>query len=307
MSRDDPAASARGLLSAAGAYAMWGLLPLYWRAIVGASAIEVLAHRIVWSLVFLLLVMARRGELAQLRVLIGARKQLRVFFASAILLTYNWGIFIWAVQSGEIVECSFGYFISPLFTVFLGAVVLRERLRLAQTAALLLALIGVAQIGLTFSQIPWIALTLAGSFSVYTLLRRAIPAETVPSLAMESLLMLPIALGILWFSAERGDETFFHHTPLTIALLLGAGAATACPLLLFTRAAKQLPFATLGMIQYLSPSMQLVMGVTVFHETLEAPRLRAFLLVWAAIVIFTCEAWWRYRVLTRERASGDGA
>lgn len=285
----------RGLLSAFGAYLLWGLLPLYWHALQDVSPFEVLAHRILWSVVFLVAVMSARGELSLFRRMLRVRRFLRVFLLSSVLLTYNWGLFIWAVQRGYMVECSFGYFMSPLITFFMGVVFLREPVRPAQIGALVLAAIGVAQIGLTFTALPWIALTLAVTFSFYTLLRRRLPAESVPALAIESMLMLPAAIGVLIYAYHQGELSFLHRSRSIDLLLLSAGAVTAYPLMLFTKAAKTLPFSTLGMIQYLSPSMQFLMGVTIFHETLEAPRLRAFVLVWIAIAIFSGEAWWRYR------------
>lgn len=285
----------RALVAGIGAYFFWGALPIYWHALSDISPLEILAHRIFWSLVFLTGVMAYRGDLSVFRRMLRVPKFLKIFLVSSVLLSCNWGLYIWAVQNGRVVECSFGYFISPLITFLLGVVVLRESIRPLQTISLLIAAVAVAQIGFTFSSFPWIAFALAGTFSIYTLLRRRIPAESLPALAIESLLMLPAA-PVLLFAASRVSALAFPYRSLQSDLLiLCSGVLTAFPLILFARAARELPFSTLGMIQYLSPSLQFLIGVAVFHEPLDSVRFRAFLLVWIAIAIFSGESWLRTR------------
>jgi chloramphenicol-sensitive protein RarD len=280
-----PALSRRGILYALLAYGAWGIFPLYWKGFTGVPAVEVIAHRLVWSLVFLVILASFQGQLRPCLRVFRAPRLLGVLFATATLLSVNWGLFIYGVNTSQVVEASLGYFVNPLFNVLLGCVVLRERLTRPQLVAVLLAVAGVVAYGWHLGRLPWIALGIATSFGLYGLLRKIAPVDPLPGLVVETALVTPIAGALIAVMALHGSAHFVDSPGLTL-LFLGGGVVTAFPLIWFISAAKLLPLSTLGFFQYLAPTLQLLVGVCVFRERFTLRDALSFALIWAAIAIF---------------------
>ena len=270
------------------AYLLWGLFPLYWPLLEPAAAVEILGHRIVWSLVFLgavLAVTSGFGWIAKLD-----RRRIGLLALASLLITINWGVFIYGVNSGHVVETSLGYFINPLVTVALAVGVLGERLRPRQRTAVAIAAVAVLVLAVDYGRPPWIALTLAVSFAVYGLVKKRAGVDGTQSLTVETaFLVLPAAGYLLWLGAE-GSGTFTTEGAGHVALLLGAGITTAVPLMLFGAAAIRIPLATVGLLQYLAPVMQFLIGVLVYNEDMPLSRLAGFALVWLALAVFASDA-----------------
>ncbi len=288
-----------GFVYALLAFGIWGIFPLYFQLIAQVSAVEVVLQRSVWSLVFVLGILAWQGRWAWLWETLRQPRRVALFMASALLLSCNWLTYVYAVQTGQVVEGSLGYFINPLVNVLLGVVVLRERLKPVQWVAVGLAVCGVLWLTWHAGRLPWIALVLAGSFGVYGLIRKTAPLGALEGLALENLLLAPVVVpALLWW-------TFFHHGALlqdapgqpglTFWLLL-TGPLTALPLLCFAAAARRLPLATLGMVQYSSPSLQLLLGVWVLHEHFDMQRLLGFVLIWSALLLLSVNALRQHRL-----------
>jgi chloramphenicol-sensitive protein RarD len=271
-----------------GAYFLWGLFPLYWPLLEPAGPVEILAHRIAWSLVFLGAVLGLTSGFRWIRSL--DRRQARLLVLAAVLITVNWGTFIYGVNSERVVETSLGYFINPLVTVALAVVVLRERLRPDQRIAVAIATVAVAVLAIDYGRPPWIALTLACSFGLYGLVKKRVGMEGAQSLAVETaLLVLPALAYVVWLEAS-GRGTLFADGAGHAALLAGGGVATAIPLILFGAAAIRIPLTTLGLLQYLGPVMQFLIGVLIYSEPMPATRLAGFCLVWLALAVFSVGA-----------------
>jgi chloramphenicol-sensitive protein RarD len=271
-----------------GAYALWGVLPLYFKALIHVRPTEIVAHRILWSLIFL-------GALATLWKkwpLIGAalanRRVALTLLLTAILIGINWLVYIYAVVSGHVLEGSLGYYLNPLVNVLLGVFLLKEKLSALQKAAVFLAGAGVAILALGAGGAIWISLTLAASFAVYGFLRKVAPVESLEGLWIESLFLAPLALGWLLWLMQDGDGAFLDSRLTDLLLILG-GAFTAIPLLLFTAAAKRLPYSTLGFLQYVAPSLQFLLAVLVFDEPLTGAHLVCFGAIWVALAVFVGE------------------
>lgn len=286
-----------GILYALLAYGAWGLLPIYWKLFGTTSPIEVLSHRIVWSAVFLLGVLGVQGRLAEFRRLWRSPRLLLTLFTSATLLSFNWGIYIYGVNTERVVETSLGYFINPLISVLLGCLFLKEQLNRWQILAVGLAGLGVANFIWEFGQIPWIAIILAVSFALYGLLRKLAAVQPMSGLAIETLLISPIAIALLSHGATAGTSQFGSTIALTL-LFIGCGVITSLPLLWFNNAAKRLPLATLGFMQYLAPSMQLLLGVFLYHEPFTATHAVSFSLIWAALVLYSANSFLKTRHAT---------
>jgi len=286
-----------GLAAGIAAYACWGFVPLYFKAVSAAPPLEVLAHRIAWSLVLLLLLVSRRGQRGALRAVLRPGRTLAMLSAASVLIAVNWLVYIWAVAAGRVMEGSLGYFINPLVSVALGVVVLGERLERPVGIAVAVASLGVVWLTLGLGHPPWIALTLAFSFGSYGLLRKLVPVGAVLGLCVETLLLAPLALGYLGVVGASGRLAFASGSLRLDVLLLLAGPITAVPLLLFAAAARRLPLSTLGFLQYLSPTLQLLLAVLVFKEPLDAARAGAFAFIWTGLAIFTIhslrEGWTR--------------
>jgi chloramphenicol-sensitive protein RarD len=278
----------RGTLYGVAAYGLWGLFPLYWPLLEPAGAVEILAHRIVWSLVVVVALLALGGRVAALRRL--GRRAYVLLSLAAVVITVNWGTYIWGVNNEHVVETSLGYFVNPLVTVLMGVVVLHERLRPAQWGAVALATVAVVVLTLDYGRPPWIALALAFSFATYGLLKKKAGVGAAESLAVETgVLVLPAAAFLVWLSS-RGAGTFGTEGLGHAVLLAGAGLVTAIPLLFFSAAATRVPLTTLGLLQYLAPTFQFAIGVFLYGEPLPPVRLVGFVLVWAALAVFTVEA-----------------
>ena len=278
-----------GIVYAALAYAAWGLFPLYFHQLAGIPALEVVVHRTVWSLVFVLGVLLVRRHWGWIRLL--QPRVLGAFALSALLLSGNWLTYVWAVQHQHVVDASLGYFILPLVNVALGYVFLRERPRPGQWLAVAVAAAGVLWLTLQTGRLPWIALVLAVTFGFYGLLRKVASLGALEGLALETMLLAPLGLGALaWWSAQ-GQGVLVQGEASAIGWLLLAGPLTAIPLLLFAAGARRIPLTTLGILQYISPTLQFALGVWVFHEPFEMARLAGFVLIWAALVVYSVEGW----------------
>ncbi|OYT86588.1 MAG: protein RarD [Burkholderiales bacterium PBB6] len=283
-----------GLFAAALAYIIWGLFPLYFHQLREVPALEVVMHRSVWSLAFIVLVLLYQRRWAWLINVLQQPRKLAIFGTSALLLSSNWLLYVWAVNNGRVLAASLGYFINPLFNVLLGVLVLRERPRPLQWAAVGVAGLGVLWLGVAAGAPPWISLALAASFGLYGLLKKTAPLGALEGLALETLLLAPLAVPALaWMSTHGG--TLANATPSTWAWLLAAGPLTAVPLLLFAYGAQRIQLGTLGLLQYLGPSLQFALGVWVFHEPLHHNRLAGFALIWLALLIYSGETLWRLR------------
>ena len=284
----------RGLAYGVGAYFLWGLFPLYWPHLRPAGAPEVLAHRIVWSLVFVVVLMrfaARRTPAAgSLRAVLAEPRRLALLSLAAALIGGNWLVYIWAVNADHIVETSLGYYINPLMTVALAVGVLRERLRREQWAAIGIAAVAVVELTFSLGRLPWIALVLAGTFAAYGLIKKTVGVGAVEGLTVETAVLFLPALAYLGWGEAHGTVAFGHHGPANTLLLASAGVATAVPLLLFAAAARRVPLTTLGLLQYIAPTLQFATGVAIAHEPLPPTRLAGFVGVWAALVLFTVDA-----------------
>jgi chloramphenicol-sensitive protein RarD len=278
----------RGTLLGVAAYVTWGLFPLYWTLLEPASAVEILAHRVVWSLVFVavLMLVVRRVSGALPR----DRRRLSLLAVAGVVIGINWGVYIWAVNNDHVLEGSLGYFINPLVTVALGVLVLGEELRRLQWFAVAVAATGVTVLAVATHRPPWIALTLAITFGVYGLIKKVVGIEAVPGLAVETAVLVPVALAYLVSTAASGESTFAEHGPDHALLLISTGAVTALPLLAFAAAVAAAPLTRLGILFYLNPTLQFLVGALVRHEPVSGGRLAGFVLVWAALVVFTIDS-----------------
>jgi len=293
-----------GVLCGLGAYLSWGMFPAFFGLLEPSGAVEILAHRVVWTLVLMLILLAVLGRLGALRGL-GARTWLLVAAASSAIAV-NWGVYIYGVVSGRVVETALGYFINPLVSVLFGVLFFRERLRTPQVIALVVAASAVVVITVDYGRPPIIALTLALSFATYGVIKKIVPLDPRTSLAGEGVVAAPFAVGYLVFLAVTGTGTFFGHGGGHSALLVSAGLVTAVPLLLFGAAAQRVPLATLGMLQYLTPSLQMAWGVLVLHEDMPASRWIGFGLIWVALGIYSADALVRARRTSRAAIAGAG-
>jgi len=279
---------ARGMTAATLSYLIWGLLPVYWKALDHLPSYEILGHRMAWSLpfiMFFLLLSRQHVSLSQFR-------DKTVFIMSAVsatLLAFNWFVYIWAVNSRFIVEASLGYYINPLVTVCFGMIFFKERLRPGQIAAILLALIGVVHLTVVYGRFPWIAFALALTFGVYGLLHKKIGVAPLQSLYLETLIFFIPALMLVAYLGRDGSSGFIHGDMRTIALLAGTGLITTIPLLLFGYAAQKIPLFMLGILQYSAPTLNLLLGVLVYGEDFPTSRMIGFLLVWGALLVFILE------------------
>ncbi len=286
----------QGVLFAIGAFGAWGFFPLYFRQLAGVSPLEILLQRSLWSVPFLLLVVALGGgRLGALRAAFARRRDLLLLLLSAALLAGNWLLFIWAVQVGRVLECALGYYINPLLSVALGVLVLGERLTRLQFFAILLAILGVLVLAWRGETFPWIALTLASSFALYGLLRKTMTLGAAEGLLAETLLLLPFALaGTLWQQAA-GEGSFLRQGLVNDLLLVSTGVVTATALVFFAAAARRLPLSAIGMFQYSSPTLQFLMAVFLFGEHFSTAYAVTFALIWSAVALFVLETWRRAR------------
>jgi chloramphenicol-sensitive protein RarD len=290
-----------GLLLGLGAYTLWGVLPLYFKAIVHVGATEIVSHRIVWSLIFLAALAFLSRRWSGIRAALADRRVAATLVLTSVLIGINWLVYIYAVVSGHVLEGSLGYYLNPLVNVLLGVFLLKEKLSRAQKAAVLLAAAGVAVLAAGAGDAIWISLVLASSFALYGFLRKVAPVEALEGLWIETLLLTPLAVGwILWLASA--GEGGFGNDRLTDMLLILGGALTAIPLLMFTGAAKRLPYSTLGFLQYVAPSLQFLLAVLVFGEPLTPAHVVCFAAIWTALAIFVFEGVRKGRAAARARA-----
>ncbi|KQU15024.1 MULTISPECIES: EamA family transporter RarD [Peribacillus] len=279
-----------GAIYAALSYLMWGVVPIYWKFLQGVGAIEILAQRVLWSFVFmlvLLMFMKKWGAfLDYVKNIMGNPKLFAALLTASLLVTANWGVFIWAVNSGRILDTSLGYYINPLVSVLLGVIVLKEKLSGAQIVSFLLAGIGVLILGIHFGTIPWVSLVLAMTFGLYGLAKKMIKAESAIGLTLETMMVTPLALGYLIYLMFQSESQFLTSGSTSL-LLVGGGIATALPLLYFAKGAEKIPLSMLGIFQYIAPTLTLLIGVFVYHESFTKAHLLAFLFIWSALVVYT--------------------
>jgi chloramphenicol-sensitive protein RarD len=289
MSEPAARAAARGALAAAVCYACWGLFPIYWKHLASVNAAELIAHRHVWSLGFVLIAMALGSGFRELKAALQSGPALRWHAASGILLTLNWLVYVWGVNHGHVLETSLGYFLVPLINVGLGRLVLHERLRPAQWTAISLAILGVLLMLVGVGRFPWIALTLAVSFGFYGLLRKKSPLGALTGLGLETLLLAPLAIAFLVWQQVTGAGALGRVGAVEHVLLFAAGIVTAIPLLLFAYGARRIRLATLGLLQYIAPTIQFALGVWLYHERFESERAVAFALIWCGLALYTVD------------------
>ncbi|NIQ39268.1 MAG: EamA family transporter RarD [Proteobacteria bacterium] len=286
--------TAKGTITTIAAFFLWGILPTYWKALNHVSAVEILAHRIVWSLIFVIVLFLIQGNWKEAKRVISSPDG-RIFLVTSFLIGANWLTYIYAVNTNQIVEASLGYFINPLFIVLLGIVFLRERLNVWQTIALLLAFIGVLFMTMQYGRIPWIALVLAFTFGIYGLLRKTAKAESMVGLLCETGVLTPIASVYLLVLGLRGAVAFGSSGLWTNLLMAGTGVVTAGPLLLFAYGARRIQYSTVGFLQYISPTGMLLVGVFLYKEPFTQTHGISFGLVWMAITIYAISSFARYR------------
>ena len=287
--------SYRGLVAAATAFTLWGLFPVYLHPLRDVAALQVIAHRVTWSCLFLFAWMLARGELWRLGATLSRPRLLAGLAASATLISGNWLVYVWSVTHNHIVDSSLGYYINPLVNVVLGVLVLHERLNRTQWSAVALAALGVGYLTVLAGHPPWIALALGISFSLYGLVRKVISVDALPGLATETLLLMPLAVAYLLWCSFAGVGALTRDGAAIAALLIGSGLVTAVPLFLFAYGARLLPYSTVGILQYIAPSLQLLCGVMFYHESFGPALAAGFGLVWAGLLLYAGDGLWRTR------------
>ena len=285
----------KGILNGIVAYALWGFFPIYWKLLHDVPAIELLGHRIAWSFLLLIVTIMVMRQWDDFRSALNART-FRIYLIAAILIGVNWLTYVWAVNAGFIVETSLGYFINPLLSVLMGVIFLRERLRSAQWIPVALAAVGVAYLAFAYGRLPWIALLLAFTFGFYGLTKKLAPLGSAFGLTLETGILFLPAVAYLGWAEANGSASFLHSGTTPDLLMIGAGVVTTIPLLLFASAAKQIPLSMIGILQYLAPTIQFLIGVFVYDEPFDQSRLIGFSIVWLALIVFWVENYWASRV-----------
>jgi chloramphenicol-sensitive protein RarD len=280
-----------GTIHAGFSYLLWGLLPIYWKFLGHVNTQEILANRIFWSFVFMVIILliSRKWSLLVITVKGFAknRKQMYALTVASLLISVNWFIYIWAVNTNHLVEASLGYYINPLVSILLGMLVLKEKLNGYQYAAFLLAAIGVVIISISYGSFPWISIVLAVSFGLYGLAKKLINVDSAVGLTLETLVLTPISFAFIIFLMVKGSSSFLAINVTTDLLLIGAGAATAVPLLYFAKGAQKIPLSLLGFLQYIAPTLTLILGVFVYHEHFSKMQLLAFMFIWSALTLYS--------------------
>jgi len=285
----DSDSNRQGLIAATAAFVIWGFFPVYFHALHQVPTLQVISHRIAWACLFVLGWMFFRGELGQVRAALTNRGVVLRLAATAALITLNWLAFVYGVTHGRVVETSLGYFIGPLVNVLLGVVLLSEKLTPAQWTSVALATLGVGYLTFITGGLPWISLTLAVSFSVYGLLRKVVKIDALPGLATETLILTPFAIGYLAWSEATGVGALGHTGSVTTSMLIFSGPLTATTLFLFAYGTRRLPFSTVGVLQYIAPSLQFASGIFVLHEPFDHARAIGFVMIWSALIIYAGE------------------
>lgn len=288
-------ASHHGVLAAGTGFLLWGIVPLYWKQMQHVPATELIMHRIVWSLVLLLGVLAVKREFGTLRAGFASWRSFGRNLLASLLLSVNWLVYVWGVNNGHIIECSLGYFLTPLGNVALGYLFLHERLRWLQWTAIAFAALGVTLLLLGVGRMPLIALTLAGTWSCYGMLKKRSSLGSVAGLTVETIILLPFALGALAWWHGRGEGVIGHADLRTHALVLSVGLVTAIPLLLFAYGAQRIRLVTVGLLQYIAPTVQFLIGYLIYREPFDAARLTAYALIWSGLALYTADSFWAQR------------
>jgi chloramphenicol-sensitive protein RarD len=287
-------------------YVLWGMFPIYFKALEAEiPPVDIVMHRMLWSFLFLVIVLTVRKQWAWVAPMLRQPRVIGGFMASALLLTANWTTYIWAVNNNHIVEASLGYFINPMVSVALGFIFLRERLRPLQWLAIAMAAAAVLWLTWQTGHPPWIALTLAVTFGSYGLLRKTASLGALPGLALETALVLPLALAYLVYTTVQDQNTFVSASTSTKWLLVAAGPITSIPLLMFAAGARRLPLSLVGVLQYITPSLQLLLGVWLYKEQLDGARLLGFIVIWCALALYSAEGLWRTFTIRPEIGAGD--
>jgi len=281
----------KGIWYGIGAYALWGFFPIYWKFLRGVPALQVIGHRIGWSFVLLAVYILVTQQWREFRSSSFKAKTIAIYAIGAVLLSINWLVYVWGVNAGFIVETSLGYFINPLLSVLLGVIFLRERLRTIQWIPVGLAAAGVTYLTFVYGRPPWIALSLAFSFAFYGLVKKLSPLGSLYGLTLETGIVFPIALIYLAVVGLNGSGAFLHQGTLVDILLIGAGLVTTIPLLMFASAAKQIPLTIVGLLQYIAPTLQFLIGVFVYKESFDFAHFIGFAIVWVALIIFAIESY----------------
>ena len=285
----------KGILKGIAAYTLWGVLPMYWKMLHQVPATQVIGNRIVWSFLLLVGVLLFTHQWTIFRSAAASSRIVGIYSIAGILLTINWLVYVWGVNSGFIIETSLGYFINPLISVLLGVLVLRERLRITQWIPIGIAAAGVVYLTAAYGRLPWIALTLAISFGVYGLVKKLAPLGSVYGLTLETGIVFPVALAYLLFVGLRGSGAFLQEGPQITLLLICAGPVTTIPLLLFASAAKEIPLAIVGLLQYIAPTLQFLIGVFIYKEPFDRSLLVGFIIIWIALILFWVENYLSHR------------
>ena len=289
--------AASGLAAAAVAYLLWGVLPAFWKLFGAVPPLEVLANRVLWSLLFTLALLGARGRMHELRAALRSPRERLGLGGASVFIALNWGVFIWAVQANRIVEASLGYFLNPLISAAFGVALFRERLAPAQAVAIALATLGVGVQIVAYGGVPWVALALAASFACYGVAKKRTAVPALASLSFETAALVPLALAWLAFGAPQPGGALAAGDPLTRALLVASGPITAAPLIAFAAAARRLPFTVLGLFQYASPTISLLLAVHVYDEPFTHAHALSFGCIWLALALFTASAWRRRKAL----------
>lgn len=296
LSSSSPSSSSfAGGWSAAGAFFIWGIVPLYWKQMQGVSALELIAHRSTWSLALLLGLLAWQGRFGGLRVAFASPVAIGLNLCSSVLLAANWTVYVWAVNAGQVIESSLGYFLVPLANVALGSLVLHEKLRPLQWTAIACAAGGVALLLLRVGHVPWVAFALAGTWAAYGLLKKKSPLGSIAGLTVETILLLPATAGLLLWLAARGEGVIGHADARTHAYVLSSGLVTSVPLLMFAYGAQRMRLTTLGLLQYIGPTVQFLIGLLVYREPFDGGRLQAFGLIWIGLAVYSADTFWTQR------------
>lgn len=287
MPNTDSKRTTYGFAAALAAFMAWGLLPLYWKALITVNPLEILCHRIIWSLVFISVILTLIRGWGETFAAIKSKRDILLLILSSLTIGLNWLLYIWAVNTNHVIETSLGYYINPLVNILLGFIVFRERLKPLQMVAISLAALGVINAVLSYGELPWISLTLAVSFACYGLLRKIAAVESLPGLFLETMVLAPLALAYLLKLEFDGTAAFLAQGAHIDLLLIGAGAATASPLIGFAHGARRLPLTVLGLLQYVAPSIAFCLGVFVYKEHFTSSHLITFVLIWIGLAIYT--------------------
>lgn len=277
----------KGVIYAAASYTLWGILPAYWKLIDNVFSMEILANRILWAFVFVSLIITYNKQWEEIKSALLDKKQVFYIFISSILITINWGLYIWTVNSDRILDASLGYYINPLFVSVIAVVFFKEKLDRYKVTALALAFIGVIILTIQYGKFPWVSIALAVSFGLYGAMKKFVKANSITGLALETAIITPFTIIYIAFRQISGQGAFGREPLGVILLLMGAGIVTAIPLLLFAKGAKRIPLTTLGFTQYISPTISLILGVFVYNESFNAAHMISFCFIWLGLVVYS--------------------